>query len=393
MACTIYGFQDRPNRPLWHPSGIEPRASFSSPRVACHDVASGALLAHLVDDVSGDEDRDVDGHGDGDGVAGAGVDLDDLAGVADPELGVIGVVAQLADEDVLQLAAEQLDGVGQQVVGQGARGGEPLDAAVDAGRLEDADHDRERALAIDLLEENDLLLVVLVDDDPRKFHLHGHGHRHPPRVRISRTIPETASGGRANRPTLDLVSCPSMIGGLAQPVNATRAGNSDQPSPSRARIVARRASSLASLARCCATTSAGARATNDSFPSFPRIGTSCLAISARSFRRRASSAALSIRSASGRTISTSGRTTTALSSGRSASPGGTIVTADAWLKPRRNGSPRRSSDAAGSEATRIGAIFRSFGTFRSARRLRSALVTSCQSPTTRSASGSDQSAG
>ena len=37
-------------------------------------------------------------------------------------------------------------------------------------------------------------------------------------------------------------------------------------------------------------------------------------------------------------------------------------------------------------ATRIGAIFASFGTFRSARRFRSALVTSCQSPTTRSAS-------
>ena len=58
----------------------------------------------------------------GDRVAGPRVDLDELAVVADPELGEIGVVAQLVDVDVLQLAAEQLDRVGQQVVGQRARG-------------------------------------------------------------------------------------------------------------------------------------------------------------------------------------------------------------------------------------------------------------------------------
>src|SRR4051794_36495118 len=110
-ACTDYGFQDRPNRPLWHPSEIVSR-------VAWCRVGRTLLLADLVNDVSGDEDRHVHGHGDGDGITGPRVDLDDLTVEADPELGVVGVIAQLADEDVLQFAAEQLDGVGQQVVSQ-----------------------------------------------------------------------------------------------------------------------------------------------------------------------------------------------------------------------------------------------------------------------------------
>jgi len=49
-----------------------------------------------------------------------------------------------------------------------------FDPAVDAGGLEDPDHDREGPLAVDLLQEDDLLLVVLADDDPGEFHLHGH---------------------------------------------------------------------------------------------------------------------------------------------------------------------------------------------------------------------------
>src|SRR5258706_3971911 len=64
-------------------------------------------------------------------------------------------------------------------MGQGAWYGKTLHAAVDARRFEDADDDREGPIPLDFLEENDLLLVILVDDDPRKFHLHGHGHRHP----------------------------------------------------------------------------------------------------------------------------------------------------------------------------------------------------------------------
>ena len=40
----------------------------------------------------------------------------------DAELGEVGVVAQLVDVDVLELAAEVFDGAGQEVVGRGARG-------------------------------------------------------------------------------------------------------------------------------------------------------------------------------------------------------------------------------------------------------------------------------
>ncbi len=80
LACTNYGFQDRPDRPLWHPSEF-------LTEFRCQ------LLAHLVEHVLGHEDRHVHCHGDGDGVAGAGVDLDQLAFVANPQLGEVGVVS------------------------------------------------------------------------------------------------------------------------------------------------------------------------------------------------------------------------------------------------------------------------------------------------------------
>ena len=68
--------------------------------------ASEYLLfaADLAQDVLGDVDRHLGGDRQGDGVAGPAIDLDQLAAVADPQLGEVGVVAQFADEDVLQLA-------------------------------------------------------------------------------------------------------------------------------------------------------------------------------------------------------------------------------------------------------------------------------------------------
>lgn len=167
-AERINGFQDRPDQPLWHPS---------------HS------LADLVDDLLGDEDGDVDRHRDGDRVAGAGIDFHDLSFMADSQLRVVRVFTQLADKDVLKLAPKQLDDVREQVVSQRARGGQALHAAIDAGRLEDADHDGKRALAVHLLEEDDLLLVVLVDDDPREFHLQGHGGRLPVPLRLISSMP------------------------------------------------------------------------------------------------------------------------------------------------------------------------------------------------------------
>src|SRR5262249_33742402 len=65
--------------------------------------------------------------------------------------------------------------VGDEVVRQGPRRRQALDAAVDAGCLEDADHDGETALAVHLLEHDDLLLVDLADDDPLQLHVNGHG--------------------------------------------------------------------------------------------------------------------------------------------------------------------------------------------------------------------------
>src|SRR5207247_907234 len=110
----------------------------------------------------------------GDGVAGAAVDLDQLAVLADAQLGEVGVLAQVADEDVLQVAAELIDDVGDEIVGQRPGGLHALDAAVDAGGLEDADDDGEAAFAVHLPEHDDLLLVDLVDDDAFELHVDRH---------------------------------------------------------------------------------------------------------------------------------------------------------------------------------------------------------------------------
>src|SRR5262249_27498542 len=131
--------------------------------------------ADLVEDILGDVNGDVGGDGQGNGIAGAAVHLDQLAVVPNAELGVVGVVAQLADVDIADFAAELLDDVGDEVVRQGPRRRQALDAAVDAGCLEDADHDGETALAVHLLEHDDLLLVDLADDDPLQLHVNGHG--------------------------------------------------------------------------------------------------------------------------------------------------------------------------------------------------------------------------
>src|SRR5271157_5901336 len=81
--------------------------------VGPHGRCEGRSLADLVDDVFGHVDRHVDGHGQGDGVAGARIDLDELAVVSDPQLGEIGVLAQLVDVNVLQLPSQKLNRVGQ----------------------------------------------------------------------------------------------------------------------------------------------------------------------------------------------------------------------------------------------------------------------------------------
>src|SRR4051794_36687106 len=96
----------------WASSG----AASSNTRASARLI--GSLSAHLVQHVLGHVDRHAGRDGERDGVAGPGVDLDQLAVEADAELGVVGVLAQLADGHVAQLAAHALDDVGDQVVRQ-----------------------------------------------------------------------------------------------------------------------------------------------------------------------------------------------------------------------------------------------------------------------------------
>src|SRR5262249_7344562 len=94
--------------------------------------------------------------------------------LADAELGEVGVVAQVADEDVLQVAAEMIDHAGHQVVSERPRRRHALDAAVDARGLEDADDDGKAAVAFHFLEHDHLLIMDLADNDPLQFHLDRH---------------------------------------------------------------------------------------------------------------------------------------------------------------------------------------------------------------------------
>jgi hypothetical protein len=53
-----------------------------------------------------------------------------------------------------------------------------LDATVNTGSLKDADQDGKLAVAVDLAQVDDLLLVDFANDDPRQLHLDLHG-THP----------------------------------------------------------------------------------------------------------------------------------------------------------------------------------------------------------------------
>src|SRR5206468_12585868 len=78
------------------------------------------FAADFAEDVLGDVDGNIGGNGQGDGVAGPAVDLDELPIDADAELGEIGVIAQLADENVLQIAAHAVDDAGDKIMSQGS---------------------------------------------------------------------------------------------------------------------------------------------------------------------------------------------------------------------------------------------------------------------------------
>src|SRR5207253_10882713 len=100
--------------------------------------------------------------------------FDQLAVLPDAQLGEVGVIAQFVDVDVLQLGAEAVHDAGDQVVRERPRRMQFLDAPVNAGGLKDADHDRENAFAVDLLEPDHLVIDDLANNDALQLHLHRH---------------------------------------------------------------------------------------------------------------------------------------------------------------------------------------------------------------------------
>ena len=89
----------------------------SEPAPAPNSLPSPLLLLshHIVENVFGDVDRQgrITGDGDGDGVARAGVDFDELAPLADSQAGVVGMLLELTNNDVLELRPERFDRVDQ----------------------------------------------------------------------------------------------------------------------------------------------------------------------------------------------------------------------------------------------------------------------------------------
>ncbi len=91
--------------PINH-SGTPPK-TMSRPRTVNEPrpLTRGCSLADLVYDVLGHVDRHIDGHCQRDRVAGPRIDLDELAVMTDSQFREIGVLAQLVDVNILQLAS------------------------------------------------------------------------------------------------------------------------------------------------------------------------------------------------------------------------------------------------------------------------------------------------
>jgi hypothetical protein len=145
-----------------------------------------------------------------DRIAGPAVDPQQLPALANPQFGVVGVVLQAGDDHIFQHATQFVDDLAEQVVGQGARRLFPLDVPIDAGGLEDSNHDRERPLASGLAEPDNLLIIQVTDDDPRQLHRHQHGS-HSPVVRAPQQRPQLDYTGRNSRRTSGLISPPQAV--------------------------------------------------------------------------------------------------------------------------------------------------------------------------------------
>ena len=98
----------------------------------------------------------------------AAVDFDQFAAIADPELCKVGMLAQLADEDVLKFTAHVVDDTGNQIVSQWPGRLNAPNSALDAVRF----GDRFDVLALDHGMISRLTLFVRYAD-PRLFHAFG----------------------------------------------------------------------------------------------------------------------------------------------------------------------------------------------------------------------------
>ena len=96
------------------------------------------------------------------------------AALLDHQARVEGGTPQLTHVDRTERAAERPDHRREQLVRLGPGHGHPLQPAVDGDGLGQADRNRERAVATDLGELDELQIRVLPDQDARQFH----GHRH-----------------------------------------------------------------------------------------------------------------------------------------------------------------------------------------------------------------------
>ena len=136
-------------------------------------LLSQDVVQHLF--VHEDRERRLAGHRHGNGIGGTGIDLDQLAVLPYAELGVVGVLLEFADDDVVKLPAQLLHDADDQIVSQRPGRRPPLDAAVDLRRLGQPDEDGKLPRSVDLLKVNDLIIADLADDDPGQFHGDGHG--------------------------------------------------------------------------------------------------------------------------------------------------------------------------------------------------------------------------
>ena len=152
-----------------------PRSATQSLRLAAKRVKSSILVERVAEDAFVHVERDLRRYRDGDCIARAAVDLDEFAFVPNPQLRVIGVFLQVVDDHILNIAAHRIDGGHDQIVRERAGRRFAFDAAIDAMRLEQADDNRETAVSLEFLQDDELRIVDLADDDPLEFHLNRHG--------------------------------------------------------------------------------------------------------------------------------------------------------------------------------------------------------------------------